>query len=100
MNDLASEFMRTDFGHEVYDGWYLEHANYNFETREFIERHFAFYEKVLELSKSDKVLDAGCGIGSYSREFARRGYDIIGMDMSTNFLAEARKITRRENLKN
>ena len=91
-------FNRTDFGHEVYDGWYLEHANFNFETREFIEKHFPFYEKVLELSKRDKILEAGCGIGSYSREFARQGYNVVGMDMSPNFLSEAQKITKRENL--
>ena len=98
MNDLPSEVMRTDFGHEVYDGWYLEHAGHNFESPEFIEKHIPFYEKVLQLTKNDKILEAGCGIGSYSREFARRGYPVVGMDMSPNFLAEAERITQRENL--
>lgn len=98
MNDLPSEFMRTDFGHEVYDRWYLAHANYNFEAPEFVRQHFSFYEKALLLSKKDKILEAGCGIGSYSREFARRGYHVVGMDMSPNFLSEAKRITQRENL--
>ena len=98
MNDLPSEFMRTDFGHEVYDGWYLEHAGHNFEAPEFIKKHILFYKKVLQLSKKDKILEAGCGIGSYSREFARRGYRVIGMDLSPNFLAEAKRITQLENL--
>lgn len=98
MNDLPSEFMRTDFGHEVYDRWYLEHAGYNFEAPEFVKQHIPFYEKALQLSKNDKILEAGCGIGSYSREFARHGYHIIGMDMSPNFLAEAERITQREDL--
>ena len=73
MNDPSREFLRTDFGHEVYDEWYLEQGSYNFETPEFVERHFPFYEKSLILSKNDRILEAGCGIGSYSREFARRG---------------------------
>lgn len=98
MNDLPREFLRTDFGHEVYDNWYLEHARHNFEAREFIEKHFSFYEKALQLSKSDNILEAGCGIGSYAREFARRGYHVVGMDLSSNFLSEAEKITQRENL--
>ena len=98
MNDLPREFLRTDFGHEVYDEWYLEQGSYNFETPEFVERHFPFYEKALQLSKSDNILEAGCGIGSYSREFARRGYHVIGMDLSPNFLSEAKKITQNENL--
>ena len=98
MGNLPGEFLRTDFGHEVYDRWYLEHARHNFETPEFVQKHIPFYEKVLLLSKNDKILDAGCGIGSYSREFARCGYHVIGMDMSPNFLAEAQKITQREGL--
>ncbi|MDE0426047.1 MAG: class I SAM-dependent methyltransferase [Candidatus Poribacteria bacterium] len=98
MNDLPSEFMRTDFGHEVYDGWYLEHAGHNFEAPEFIKKHIPFYEQALQLSKNDKILEAGCGIGSYSREFVRRGYPVVGMDMSPNFLAEAKRITQLENL--
>ena len=98
MNDLSREFLRTDFGHEVYDSWYLEHARHNFEAREFIEKHFSFYEKALQLSKSDIILDAGCGIGSYSRAFTRHGYHVVGMDLSPNFLSEAKKITQRENL--
>ena len=91
-------FMRTDFGHEVYDKWYLEQGSYNFEAPEFVEKHFPFYEKVLRLSKDDRILEAGCGIGSYSRAFARRGHAIVGMDLSTNFLLEAEKRTQRENL--
>ena len=98
MNTRANEFLRTDFGHEVYDEWYLGPGSYNFETPEFVERHFPFYEKALLLSKDEKILEAGCGIGSYSRAFARRGYHIVGMDLSPNFLAEAEKITQRENL--
>ncbi len=98
MNDSLGEFLRTDFGHEVYDRWYLEQGSYNFETPAFVRRHFPFYEKALLLSKDDKILEAGCGIGSYAREFARRGYHVVGMDMSSNFLSEARKITQRENL--
>ena len=98
MNIASNEFLRTDFGHEVYDKWYLGPASYNFEPPEFVRKHFSFYEKALLLSKNDKILEAGCGIGSYSREFARRGYHIVGMDVSPNFLSEAKKITQRENL--
>ena len=29
MSDSPSEFLRTDFGHEVYDEWYLGPGSYN-----------------------------------------------------------------------
>ena len=98
MNTVSNKFLRTDFGHEVYDEWYLGPASYNFDPPEFVRRHFPFYEKALLLSKDDEILEAGCGTGSYSREFARRGYHIVGMDLSPNFLSEAKKITERENM--
>ncbi len=98
MNSLPSQILRTDFGHEVYDRWYLEHARHNFEAPDFVQKHFPFYEEVLQLTKNDRILDAGCGIGSYTREFARRGYHVVGMDKSPNFLSEAQKITQREGL--
>ena len=98
MNAVSNEFLRTDFGHKVYDSWYLKFARHNFEAPDFIEKHFPFYEKALLLSKNDKILEAGCGIGSYTREFVRRGYQVVGMDLSPNFLSEAQKITQRENL--
>lgn len=98
MNTPDCTFLRTDFGHEVYDGWYLNNGNYNFESPEFVRRHLPFYEKALQLTKEDRILEAGCGIGSYSREFARKGYNVVGMDLSNNFLSEARNITQSENL--
>lgn len=98
MHFTNCKFHRTDFGHEVYDSWYLEHARHNFEEPDFVRKHFPFYEKVLQLSENDRILDAGCGIGSYTREFARRGYQVVGIDVSSNFLSEARKITQSEDL--
>lgn len=98
MTAHVPKFLRTDFGHDVYDEWYLKQGRYNFEAPEFVEKHFPFYEQALCLSKNDRILEAGCGIGSYTRAFARRGYHIVGMDLSPHFLSEARQITHRENL--
>ncbi len=98
MNFTNCQLLRTDFGHEVYDRWYLEHARHNFEAPDFVRKHFPFFEKVLQLTKNDRILDVGCGIGSYTREFARRGYHVVGMDKSPHFLSEAQKITQKEGL--
>lgn len=92
------EFLQTDFGDAVYDRWYLTHGSYNFETPEFVARHLPFYEAVLRLSKTDSILEAGCGTGSYARAFARRGYHVVGLDLSPHFLSEAQKLAQNENL--
>lgn len=36
------------------------------------------------------VLDAGCGTGRIARELARRGIDIVGVDVNADMLATAR----------
>jgi 2-polyprenyl-3-methyl-5-hydroxy-6-metoxy-1,4-benzoquinol methylase len=62
--------------------YYDEHAN------EFIERTANvsmahLYQPFLELIPSrGKVLDAGCGSGRDSAEFARRGYQVTAFDGS------------------
>jgi SAM-dependent methyltransferase len=43
------------------------------------------------LIPGSRILDAGCGTGSYSIELARRGYRVSGLDLSPELVAEARK---------
>lgn len=37
------------------------------------------------------VLDAGCGTGRVGRELARRGIDVVGVDIDTDMLSTARR---------
>lgn len=37
------------------------------------------------------VLDAGCGTGRVARELARRGVDVVGVDLDPDMLATARR---------
>ena len=43
----------------------------------------------LPVDESTILLDLACGTGSLSREFARLGYDVIGVDGSEEMLSEA-----------
>jgi len=57
---------------------------------EYVQR--ADYFSALLLScgvESGTVLDLACGTGSLSVELAKRGYDIIGVDMSEDMLCQA-----------
>jgi 2-polyprenyl-6-hydroxyphenyl methylase/3-demethylubiquinone-9 3-methyltransferase len=44
------------------------------------------------LDSVKKVLDVGCGTGSFSNALQKAGYQTTGMDISENALAEARKV--------
>src|SRR5271163_1689841 len=37
------------------------------------------------------VLDAGCGTGRVAGELARRGVEVVGVDVSASMIAEARR---------
>lgn len=44
-----------------------------------------------KLQKQAKVLDLACGVGRHSVLFAKLGFDVVGLDFSKNYLAEAKK---------
>lgn len=41
----------------------------------------------------DTVLDAGCGTGRVARELARRGVDVVGVDVDPSMIATARRLS-------
>jgi ubiquinone/menaquinone biosynthesis C-methylase UbiE len=60
-------------------------------AEDFIER--------LHLKPGAKVLDVACGTGNQSIPAARTGAEVIGLDIATNLLEQARKRAADENLK-
>lgn len=50
-----------------------------------------FIEKEISCNKALKILDIGCGTGRHSIELTRRGYKVIGVDLSDFQLARARE---------
>lgn len=43
----------------------------------------------------DRVLDAGCGTGRVAIELARRGIEVVGVDVDASMLAAARRLAPR-----
>jgi SAM-dependent methyltransferase len=52
------------------------------------------------LKKSAAVLDAACGMGRHSLDFARKGFQVTGVDITAAYVKEAARLARREKLKN
>lgn len=50
-----------------------------------------FIEEELASDRSEQILDVGCGTGRHSREFARRGDTVTGIDLSESMLVTAKK---------
>jgi SAM-dependent methyltransferase len=50
-----------------------------------------FATRVLALRPGARVLDVPCGFGRHSGELARRGYSVVGVDLSPTMLGAARR---------
>jgi SAM-dependent methyltransferase len=68
---------------EVYDATYERRA----AAGENVHGEADFVERFAPAS----VLDAGCGTGRVGRELARRGLDVVGVDLDPEMLATARR---------
>lgn len=49
-------------------------------------------QRSINLKIGDKVLDVCCGAGRHSVEFAKRGFDVTGFDLSGYLIGEAKKL--------
>jgi SAM-dependent methyltransferase len=57
-----------------------------------------FIEKEIGHNKAIKILDIGCGTGRHSIELARRGYSVVGIDLSESQLKRAKEKASEQNL--
>ena len=53
-----------------------------------------FIEGELQGNRSRRILDIGCGTGRHAIELTRRGYPVVGVDLSESQLAAAREKAR------
>jgi len=77
---------------EFFDGHASAYMKNSFTKNTLQEVDFIIEE--LKLPQSSSILDIGCGTGRHSVEFARRGYSVTGVDISSGMLAEAEKAAR------
>jgi len=57
-----------------------------------------FIEQEIGHDRSKTILDVGCGTGRHSLELTRRGYKVVGFDLSESLLAQGREMAQAENL--
>ena len=82
---------------EFFDDLYLR-VYQPLEAPEQVRREVDFIVKALDLPAGAKVLDLCCGQGRHSLELARRGFQVVGVDLSEALLYAARKRAESEDL--
>jgi SAM-dependent methyltransferase len=58
-------------------------------------REVDFVLGALGPAKGARILDVPCGYGRHARELARRGFQVVGVDLSRPMIAEARRRGRK-----
>ena len=54
--------------------------------------------RLARLRPGASVLDAACGIGRHSLEFARLGYKVTGVDVTAAYVTEARRLSKQKKM--
>ena len=88
MDGYDPEWYRSFFGQDYLDvyGHLL--------TEESSQAEAEFVIRALGLEPGDRVLDLCCGTGRHAVPLARAGLEVTGLDMSEEYLAQARSASR------
>ena len=62
------------------------------------DQEVTFLVEALGLTAGMRVLDVGCGPGRHSLALARRGFTVVGVDISETFVRLARQAAEAEGL--
>ena len=73
-----------------FDDLWLRGDPWEFETSDFEHQRFAQLLKRLEGRRYGRVLEIGCGSGSFTRRFAALADQVIALDVSAEAIAKAR----------
>lgn len=79
---------------EEYDNWYETEKGAFVDE---VETALAF--ELFQPEPGERVLDAGCGTGNFSLKLARKGCQVVGIDISGSILKLAREKVSQTNLK-
>lgn len=50
-----------------------------------------FLIQICNLQGTERILDLACGFGRHALEFARRGYEVVGVDITKDYIEDATK---------
>jgi SAM-dependent methyltransferase len=82
--------------------WYKKVWSLQIRDMSWVEntvREVDFIINALELSEKERVLDLACGFGRHALELARRGYTVVGVDITLEYIVEARKLAKERGIK-
>lgn len=81
--------------------WYKKIWTLDIQDLSWVERtthEVDFVVEALQLQGPERILDIACGFGRHALELARKGYSVVGVDITPEYIEEARKRVRESRL--
>jgi len=81
--------------------WYKESWSLAIKDMSWVEHtmnEVDFIIDIMELSGSERVLDLACGFGRHAIELSKRGFSVVGVDITLDLIKEAERVAAIEKL--
>lgn len=81
--------------------WYKEIWSLDIQDMSWVEhtkKEIDFIIDVMELSGSERILDLACGFGRHAIELSKRGFSVVGVDITPEYIKEADRVASIEKL--
>ena len=88
LNKPSPEWYKKIWSLDIQDMSWVEH------TKDEID----FIMDILALSGTERILDLACGFGRHAIELAKRGFKVVGVDITPEYIKEAMRISSLEKL--
>lgn len=89
---ILSKFNHIFNEEKAYYGKKRSHqSDFDLEKEQFLQKAHLKLKLLLGNIRGKKILDVGCGRGSLSFYLAQKGADVIGIDLSSNFIEFCRE---------
>lgn len=81
--------------------WYKNIWSLDIQDMSWVEHtkdEIDFIVEIMELSGSERVLDLACGFGRHAIELGKRGFSVVGIDITPSFIEEAKRVASNEKI--
>ena len=81
--------------------WYKTIWSLDIKNDSWVEdtiRQTDFIIEALDLRKKHRILDLACGFGRHSLELAKRGFEVVGVDITRDYIIDAENSAKKEGL--